>query len=192
MAESITCLDRIVADRSLAAGSTPAAESAPYTPVYARSGKARNGRKAVKTWMILAPMGAAVLIGGSVAMAIGGESSAPLGTPVPIELTPPAVPIMASPVTDGAPAVLAVPTQPGTSAEPAPAKVVRQSAATPGRTPTAPARTVAAPAVEAAEPALPPAGPRPYLSVVEPASVAPLSPSTPVLPPETVTGPPID
>ena len=75
---SITYPDHIVVDRPVAASAiaaTPSPDNAPYTPVYARSGKARNGRKAVKTWMILVPIGAVVMIGGGVAMAIGGRSS---------------------------------------------------------------------------------------------------------------------
>ena len=79
---SITYPEQIVVDRpaaaSGAAGKTTVVDSAPYTPVYARSGKARNGRKAVKTWMILLPIGAVVLIGGAVAMAMGGETAGPL------------------------------------------------------------------------------------------------------------------
>ena len=89
---SITYPDHIVVDRPVPSnagtGANPVVDSAPYTPVYARSGKARNGRKAVKTWMILAPIGALVLIGGGVAMAMGGETAEPLDAPVAMASMP--------------------------------------------------------------------------------------------------------
>lgn len=190
---SITYPDHIIADRPVASngvvGTTPAAESAPYTPVYARSGKARNGRKAVKTWMILAPIGAVVLIGGGVAMAIGGDTSAPLGAPVPVESTP----LAALPAADVAPVAAVAPVAVETAAPIAPTRVARQATETRSLTPTARPRAEAAAVVAPAEPAPPPAGPQPYVSATEPAAatVAPAAP-TPVLPPETVTGAPID
>ncbi|MDI1282657.1 hypothetical protein [Brevundimonas sp.] len=189
---SITYPDHIAVNGSLATAPTPVAESAPYTPVYARSGKARNGRKAVKTWMILVPIGAVVLIGGAVAMAIGGEASEPLGALVAVEAPVVAVPIVAEPLTDTAPAALvpAAPSATVTEATP----VVRPVAVSRSRTSMVPPRAAVTPVVAPAEPAPMPAGPQPYLSVAEPAvGVAPSPPTpTPVLPSETLTGPPID
>ncbi|WP_339933432.1 hypothetical protein [uncultured Brevundimonas sp.] len=188
---SITYPDHIVADRPVAgnatAGTAPVAESAPYTPVYARSGKARNGRKAVKTWMILAPVGALVLIGGGVAMAIGGNTSEPLVAPVPIESMPAAAPVVA----ETAPSAVATPAPAQAIAQTAPAPVARQAAEPRNRAPAVRPRVEAAPVVAPVETVAPPAGPQPYLSAAEPAAAAP-APPTPVLPPETVTGPPID
>ena len=178
---SITYPDHIMVDRPVAssagAGTAPVVESAPYTPVYARSGKARNGRKAVKTWMILAPIGALVLIGGGVAMAIGGEASAPLAT-APMPFVAPMVP-------ETAPLALA------TAVPPEP--VARRVAETRSRSPVVRPRVEAGPVVAPVETAPTPAGPRPYVSAAEPAAatISPPAP-TPVLPPETVTGPPID
>lgn len=195
---SVTYPDHIVVDRPVAAnavaGPPPVAESAPYTPVYARSGKARNGRKAVKTWMILAPIGAVVLIGGAVTMAIGGDSSEPLGAPVAVESTPLATD--AAPLAPATPVPAATVAPVATVAPAAPAPVARQAVVTPSRAPVVRPRVetpaVAAAAAAAAEPAPAPAGPQPYVSATEPAVIAAPSPPTPVLPPETVTSPPID
>lgn len=187
---SITYPDHVAVNRPTALAPTPTAESAPYTPVYARSGKARNGRKAVKTWMILAPIGAVVLIGGAVAMAIGGQASEPLGAPVSVEPTVMAAPIMAVPLTDTAPAALVPPAPPVAVAETTPE--VRPAALPRSRTSMVSTRAAVTPVVAPAEPAPTPAGPQPYLSVAGPAVVVAPSPPTPVLPPETVTGPPID
>lgn len=188
---SITYPDHIASDRPLAGntvGTASVAESVPYTPVYARSGKARNGRKAVRTWMILAPIGALVLIGGGVAISMGGEASAPLGAPVPVETLPPARPVApeAAPMAAPTPAVAAAATQA------APVPVARPAVETRSRAAVVRPRVVAEPVVAAVEPAPPPAGPQPYLAAAEPAATAAPAPSTPVLPPETVTGSPID
>lgn len=189
---SITYPDHIVVDRSVAdsavTGTTPVTENAPYTPVYARSGKARNGRKAVKTWMILAPVGAIVLIGGAVAMAFGGESSAPLGAPVPAESMPAALPM----VSDAAPAVPTAPAAAAPVANVAPAPMTRQAVETRSRAPATRPRVAPAAVVVPVEAAPPPAGPQPYVSVAAPPATAAPAPPTPVLPPETLSGPPID
>lgn len=195
---SITYPDHVVVDRpvsgALVAASTPVADNAPYTPVYARSGKARNGRKAVKTWMILAPIGTLVLIGGGVAMAIGGETSVPLAAPAPVASAPFAA---ALPVAAPAPAPLALepPAMAETVTERAPTPVAAPPAATRTRTPAARPRVETTPVAAPVESAPSPVGPQPYLDAAEPVppatTAAPAQP-TPVLPPETVTGPPID
>jgi len=193
---SITYPDHIAVDRPVTANAvtatTPAVDNAPYTPVYARSGKARNGRKAVRTWMILAPIGVVVLIGGGVAMAIGGETSAPLGAPVAVESAPLAA---ALPVADTAPLALETSAAPEAVVATAPAPAATPPAATRVPAPAVRSQDEAAPVVAPVETAPPPAGPQPYLSAAEPpapaTTVAP-APTPPVLPPETVTGPPID
>ena len=192
---SITYPDHIVVDRPVTANAVAAttpADNAPYTPVYARSGKARNGRKAVKTWMILAPIGALVLIGGGVAMAIGGETSAPLGAPVPVESAPFAA---ALPVTDTTPMAMETAAAPEAIVEAASAPVVTPPAEARSRAPALRSQVEASPVVAPVETAPPPAGPQPYLSAaepVEPATTAAPAPTPPVLPPETVTASPIN
>lgn len=51
------------------------AEDTTFVPRYARTTKSK---KSVKTWMILAPIGAVVLLGSGVAMMMGGEQAAPV------------------------------------------------------------------------------------------------------------------
>lgn len=91
-----------------------------FVPVYARTRKSarrKSGGK-IKTWMILAPVGAVVLAGGAVAMMMGGgeEAAAPaLSEPA---ATAPVVPIAPA----AAPATVA---QPVVEAASAPAPVVR-------------------------------------------------------------------
>ena len=48
-------------------------EDTTFVPRYARTTKSK---KSVKTWMILAPIGAVVLLGSGVAMMMGGEQAA--------------------------------------------------------------------------------------------------------------------
>jgi hypothetical protein len=190
---SLTYPDPVAATRALddrpLASEAAVAGREPYTPVYARSGKARNGRKSVRTWMILAPVGALVLIGGAVAMIIGGEAS-PADAPLPMAAVPMVAPLQAGPAAprDVAPSpVIATPV----ARAPA-ARVATQARAS---VPTSRSRPQAAVAVAPVEPAPVPAptGPQPYLSVTEaPAVTAAPPPPTPVLPPEAVTGPPLD
>ena len=52
-----------------------------FVPRYAR---ARRTRKGVRTWMILAPIGALVFVGGGAAMVSGGAESQPLVEPEPV------------------------------------------------------------------------------------------------------------
>ena len=49
-----------------------------FVPRYAR---ARRARKGVRTWMILAPIGARVFVGGGAVMMVGGAESQPLVEP---------------------------------------------------------------------------------------------------------------
>jgi Meckel syndrome type 1 protein len=64
-----------------------AADDSVFVPRYARSSKARN--KPVKTWMILAPIGAVVVIGGAAALMMGGGEPEPTAametSPAPAE-----------------------------------------------------------------------------------------------------------
>ena len=64
-------------------------QDAVFVPRYART--ARSSRKPVKTWMILAPLGAVVVIGGAAAMMMGGEqtSIAPAPAEQPANTTTP-------------------------------------------------------------------------------------------------------
>jgi Meckel syndrome type 1 protein len=73
---------------------TPAEE--PFVPRYARtkkSGGGRSGRK-IKSWMILAPVGALVLGGAAVMMLMNGrdDTAAPLAEPAATAPVLPAVP----------------------------------------------------------------------------------------------------
>ena len=66
------------------------ADDTTFVPRYARTTKSK---KSVKTWMILAPIGAVVLLGSGVAMMMGGEQAAPAQpaeTAVPAIQTAPA------------------------------------------------------------------------------------------------------
>ena len=55
-------------------------QDAVFVPRYART--ARSSKKPVKTWMILAPLGAVVVIGGAAAMMMGGEQTSIAPAPV--------------------------------------------------------------------------------------------------------------
>ena len=148
---SITYPDHIVVDRPVPSnagtGANPVVDSAPYTPVYARSGKARNGRKAVKTWMILAPIGALVLIGGGVAMAMGGETAEPLDAPVAMASMPVATPMEP----EAAPLALEAAAPVETAAAITPAPVEKPAAEARSRAPVVRSRVAAAPVVAPVE-----------------------------------------
>lgn len=141
----------------------------PFVPVYARRGKARAGQTKVKSWMILAPVGAIVLGGIGAMMFMGGSEdvATPLAEPA---ATAPVVSALPAPV-DAAPAPL-------TSESPAPAPVVREAAPVRRAAPAPTPRRVAAPTPAAAAPrAVTPApatGPQPY-------APAPVTPSTSTL-----------
>ncbi len=188
---SITYPDHSAADLPVAGSSTPSVASAPYTPVYARSGKARNGRKAVRTWMILAPVGAAVLIGGAAAMMFAGESVEPLTAPVPIESAPLTPPISEPSETDISPSALTAAAPIAPVANSALPPVAIRSAPVRSRASTLAPGVEADPVVEPSETVTPPAGPQPYVTATEEVSAPPATP-TPVLTPEMLNGAPID
>ncbi|RYG11403.1 MAG: hypothetical protein EON96_15295, partial [Caulobacteraceae bacterium] len=76
-------------------------EDTAFVPRYARNTKAK---KSVKTWMILAPIGAVVLLGSGVAMVMGGgeqtapapvaEAAAPAMQTAPAAMTAAETPVM--------------------------------------------------------------------------------------------------
>ncbi len=163
-----------------------------YVPVYARTGRAKSvkGGKQIKTWMILAPVGAVVLIGGAVAMMTlgGGEDAAPLAeapttAPVLAPLTAEPAPALVDGGLGAAPMTSASTPAPVDVVPAAPAPVVREAApvrraapapvaqrragAEPGETPRAAAPEVVAPS-----------GPQPY-------SASPAAPTSTLNAPST-------
>lgn len=143
-----------------------------FVPRYARPTKSR---KSVKTWMILAPIGAVVLLGSGVAMVMGGgEQAAPPpateATTPAMQTAPAAMTAAETPVTPTAPietaqAPAAAPTPAASApvarrAEPRAEPVVRRAA------PVA-ERPAATPRVEV--PARP-TGPQPYAAATSPAA----------------------
>ena len=157
-------------------------EAETFVPRYARP---RRAKKGVRTWMILAPIGALALIGGGAAMIIGGGTETqPLVEPQPV--APLVRPIEAAPApleSSIAPAALTTPAA-------APAPVVREAAPTP---PPAVQRRVGAverraaqtPAVTPrAETVTAPTGPLAYsASPSTGATQAPTAPAPTVTPP---------
>ncbi|MDZ4364682.1 hypothetical protein [Brevundimonas sp.] len=148
-----------------------------FTPVYARGKSRRN--KPVKTWMILAPIGALVLGGSALAMMMAPASESTIGqaepatdamtTPLSAPLASIPEPVAMTPEPVAAPAPV-----PAMRAEAAPAPVRRAAPASRAAAPaTAPAR-VATPAEQT--------GPRPYTSEATP-DAAPTAPAiTPAAP----------
>lgn len=162
-----------------------------YTPVYAR-GKTRRKKGGVKTWMILAPVGGAVLLGGAVMMLMYPSNEA---APLPESETPAVsamAPIAAQPalLDITAPAAEVAPVVPNpAAAAPVMSAPVAQEAPPARRAQSTPARRAAEPAVaeravEVAESAVP-AGPRPYSGTATLNTTAPVA-STPA----PVTQPP--
>lgn len=124
-----------------------------FVPSFART--RRNSKKPVKTWMILAPIGAVVVLGAVGVMLMGGgdEAAAPR---VAEPQTAVAQPLAAQAPMDQVETPVA-PVEAAPAVEPAPAPVARRAAA--------PARSAprAAPAPVVREEAPPePTGPRPY------------------------------
>ncbi|GAW41558.1 hypothetical protein SH203_01966 [Brevundimonas sp. SH203] len=98
-------------------------ETATFVPRYARPAKSK---KSVRTWMILAPIGAVVLLGSGVAMVMGGgekAAPAPAEAAPAMETAPAAMTAAETPVTPAAP----VETAAAPAASPAPAPVARRS-----------------------------------------------------------------
>lgn len=159
-----------------------------FVPRYARAKRARKG---VRTWMILAPIGAVVLIGGGAAMMMSSGETQALVEPAPTATALQPFEAVAAPLERSvAPSTLAV-----NAAEPAatPAPVVREAAR--ARAPTVQRRVVPVERTPAAAPAVTPrevvepTGPRPYTA--DTATVAPpaAAPATPVPAPVIQTAP---
>ncbi len=136
-----------------------------FVPRYAQTGRRKKG--GVRTWMILAPIGALVAIGGGAVMMMGAPESEPLVAERASPLVQPAAPLESS----TAPAALTTGDLPAnvTITETAPAPVVREAPPAPPpavqrRQPAerraAPVET--APAEAVATPPL--AGPQPYIA----------------------------
>jgi hypothetical protein len=131
-----------------------------FVPRYAQT---RRKKKPVRTWMIVAPIGALAVVGTAAALMMGGEGTAP-SPAAPLEtrqvapsaldaiMPTPAPLVQATPATPAAP----MQTSPARSAPSAPA--VRTEQAAPRR--AAPV-TTDQPATRAETP-VEPAGPRPY------------------------------
>jgi hypothetical protein len=139
-------------------------DDAVYTPVYAR-GKTRGKKKGVKTWMILAPVGGVVLMGGAAMMLLDpSNEAAPL-----VEAETPVVSAMAPIAPEPSLLDSAAPAPATAASAPAPVAVtpvtpVGREAAPVRRTQAAPdrrvAEPVAAPVAEVETAA--PSGPQPY------------------------------
>lgn len=151
-----------------------------FVPRYARTGKSHS-KGGIRTWMILAPIGALAVLGGGAVMMMGGDAGdeALVASEAPAPLIQPAVPLESS----TGPAALAIGDLPGnaTISEAAPAPVVREAPPAPPpavqrRQPLqrGAAPVEAAPTVEQA-PAVP-TGPQPYVAS-NPADVPARAPS---------------
>lgn len=163
------------------------AETADFVPAYARSARKK---KSVRTWMILAPIGALALIGGGAAMMLqGGESPAPLAEPAPVAVQP----MIAQPMTSTAPLESStLPENASASiARPTPAPVVSRRRADPApvvQRQAAPIerRAEPAPVTPRVETAPEPTGPQPYVAAPSTSAPTPSAP-TPTAPAITVT-----
>lgn len=153
------------------------ADDRPFVPAYARTAARKRGK--VRTWMILAPIGAVVLGGAAVAMLMGGENTTPLvepetaSAPLIAPLTPVAPPV-AAPVAPIEAAPVAVAPAPAPVAAP-----VARRAAPAARPATRVAPPVAEPAPATAALNAEPAGPRPYQPSTPTVVVTPTTPAAP-------------
>ena len=158
-------------------------DSEAYVPVYARSG-ARKSNKPVKTWMILAPLGALVVAGAAATMLM--QPAAPVAEE-PVPFAPLAAQLAASEVAPlNAPSIPMETPAELTTAVPIPPPAVspvERRAAPATRAPAQVQAARAAPAPAAVEAT----GPQPYLSVA-PQTVAPVSP-VPAAPATSATTP---
>ena len=154
-------------------------QDAVFTPSYARR---PVKQKKLKTWMVLAPIGALALIGGAATMLLtGGDETQPLAEPAPTAVaSTPLVPATVSPPLSSTP-VASMPAP----AVVTPAPVVRQAAPVRRAAPVTrsePARN-ASPAPRMQAPA-DPTGRQAYSPSVAASTSSPAVPtSTPVTPP---------
>ena len=163
-------------------------QDAVFTPSYARR---PVKQKKLKTWMVLAPIGALALIGGAATMLLtGGEEAQPLAEPAPITVaSTPLAPATVSPPLSSTP-VASTPAP--VAVAPAPATVVRESAPVRRAAPvnrTAPVRETTAASRTRAP--VEPTGPQTYsssgASPIQSPTVAPTpAPVTPPAPAITV------
>lgn len=136
-----------------------------FVPVYARRGSSAKSKGGLKTWMILAPLGAIAVIGGGALMLMGGSNEADEAALVEPASTAPVLPLAptetaAAPLTSAAtPAPVEVAAQPAA----APAPAVREAAPVRRAAAPAPAARRAAPApTPRVETPAEPTGPRSY------------------------------
>lgn len=137
---------------------TDARADTTFVPRYARPTKSK---KSVKTWMILAPIGAVVLLGSGVAVMMGGEQTAPAQpaeTAAPAMQTAPAAMTAAQAPVTPAPVEVAPTSAAASTPAAAPAPVARRAEPVARR--VAPA--VERPAAARVETPAAPAGPQPY------------------------------
>ena len=169
----------------------PVAEET-FVPVYARSRTASKRKGGVKTWMILAPIGAVVVLGGAAAMLMGGGEETvepalvePAATAPVFPATPVPTDVAAAPLTSAA-----TPTPVEMAQQPTPAPVARTSEPA-RRAAPAPARRAApapAPAARVETPAAP-TNPQPYSAPAT--STLNTTPATPVPAPAAPRAPTI-
>lgn len=142
-----------------ASANAATADDTVFVPRYARRSRAK---KPVKTWMILAPIGAVVVLGGAAALLMDGGDRPTLGEAQPAEAPAPVAapsPVASAPALEAAQPAPAAST-PVEQPAPPPAAVQRRAASvTPARRAVTPA-----PATRATEPAATaePTGPRAY------------------------------
>lgn len=170
----------------MARNSSPEADS--FVPRYARANRTKKG---LRTWMILAPIGALALVGGGAAMIMGGGSETqPLVEPEPV--SPMVQPMATAQVpleSSVAPAALTVPTS-------TPAPVIRDAApvreSTPSRPVVAERRAAPVERQAAAQPTVSPRVEAPGVEALpEPTGLRPYSasPAVATAPSPTVTPP---
>ena len=158
-----------------------------FVPSYARGSRKK---KSVKTWMILAPIGALALLGGGAALMMTGEPANDTLVEEPATLSAPVQAPMSAPVESSTmPSTASI--DPASVTPMAPAPVVREAAPTPPPAirarnvqPSRAVRPVEAPAPVAREAApVQPSGPTPYVAPSTTGSAAtPPAPSISVAP----------
>ena len=153
-------------------------QDAVFTPSYARR---PVKQKKLKTWMVLAPIGALALIGGAATMLLsGGDEAQPLAEPAPTAVaSTPLAPASVSPPLSSTPVATPAPVAV------APAPVMRESAPVRRTAPVTRSASAAeaAPAPRVEAPAEP-TGPQAYSpSVAAPTSSPTVPTPAPVTPP---------